>query len=336
MGQQGKSTRKAARLAAIFLGTLMPWLGPVSTRGQTANNAQLEQDRPAGTFAEGSAARFRVSSDLVLVPVTVLTANGRVVPGLEKEHFSVFEDHTEQTITHFTSEDAPATIGFVFDISDSMERNMVKSREAVHAIVGVAHPKDEFFFVSFNDWPAMNVRMTTNAEDVNMAADTLRVHGATALIDAVAMALREMNAHAHYTRKAIIVISDGDDNSSHMTVDELKQFACSSDTLIYTLFVGDMPDFSYQRRSDSRGPGLLEFIAKQSGGRMFVVNKLKQLPEIAKRIGAWVRSQYVLGYVPSAASKDGQYHKIQVKIRKPDGFPRLQVTWRLGYYAPNQ
>jgi VWFA-related protein len=148
------------------------------------------------------------------------------------------------------------------------------------------------------------------------------------------MAWVEMKG-AHHTRKAIILISDGEDNVSRMTRTEFKQLATESDTTVYSLFIGGSPDYSTVHYGhDVTGAALLDEIAKQTGGRMFVVSDLKRLPKITARIGSWVRSQYVLGYVPRDESRNGEYHRIQVKISKPAGLPRLRTFWRLGYYAP--
>jgi VWFA-related protein len=283
---------------------------------------------------DDNSATFQVHSNLVLVPVTVTTGNGRAVPALEKEHFTVFEDHKQQVITHFTSEDAPATIGFVIDASDSMLPRMGKAREAVYAILQNANPDDDFFLIRFSNHADMLVPLTNHPDEIRRGVDAVRVDGSTAVLDAVAMGLREMR-HSRHTRRALILISDGEDNSSRITDREFKRMTCENDTPIYTLFVGDPVDFSqFQHWNKYSGAGLLDDIAKQTGGRMFTVTKIKQLPEIAAKIGTWLRSQYVLGYVPEDASRDGRYHKIQVKIARPDGAPRIHANWRLGYIAP--
>jgi VWFA-related protein len=298
------------------------------------SSAIAGQEPQASTTARGSAARFLVHSDLVLVPVTVTMGNGQGVQGLAKEDFTVFDDRVPQVITHFTSEDAPASIGLVFDASDSMAPKMVKAREAVHAILRNANPDDEFFLIRFATHPELVVPLTTDAEQIRSAAQEIQVSGATAVLDALKMAWVEM-ARARHTRKAIILISDGEDNSSRTTPGEFKQLATENDTTIYTLYIGDRMGSQVQYWTKLTGAGLLEEIARQTGGHMFEVSKPKQLPAISAKIGCWIRSQYVLGYVPSAESRNGRYHKIQVKVTKPQGFPRLHSVWRLGYHSPN-
>ena len=326
----GRNTAQTIFLAiAIF--TLLSLLGIVLSGQDSA--VRPAQQPPVLSAAEGDAARFLVHSDLVLVPVTVTSGNGRVVPGLAKEQFSVFEDRVEQVITHFTSENAPATIGVVFDTSDSMGPRMAKAREAACAVLRNANPEDEFFLIRFSNAPEMTVRLTREPDRIRRAVRTLEADGFTALLDAVKMAWLEMQKAAH-ARKAIILISDGEDNSSHITPAQFKQMATENDTTIYTLFIGESTDFLSTHRNKATGVGLLDDLARQTGGHMFEVSNLKQLPDIASKIAAWVRSQYVLGYVPRTDSRNGSYHRIEVKIAKPPGFPRLHSSWRLGYYAP--
>jgi VWFA-related protein len=292
--------------------------------------------RDSSLVSETDAARFSVHSDLVLVPVTVTTHNGRVVPGLAKEDFTLLQDNVPQVITHFTSEDAPATIGLVFDCSDSMAGSkLARAQEAAFALLSKAGPEDEFFLIRFGDRPELLIEPTRQTGAVRRSVETLRVGGFTAVIDAVKMALFEMSKAKH-RRKAIVLFSDGEDNHSRTTTAEFKQLATESDTTIYTLFIGDPWVASLAQANRITGAALLSDIAHQTGGHMFAVSEVKQLPKIAAKIGSWIRSQYVLGYVPPDEEGSGRYHRIQVKIAKPSGLPKLHSSWRLGYYAPPQ
>jgi VWFA-related protein len=277
-----------------------------------------------------------VHSDLVQIPVTVTDGNGRVVPGLEKEHFTLFEDKVQQVITHFAAEDAPTSIGIVFDTSDSMKFRMNKAHEAVDALLRNANPADEFFLVQFSSHAALVAGMTTNSEEIAQKAAAMRVGGSTALLDAVALAMEEMK-NARHLRKAIVIISDGDDNSSRSSVSEIKKIVREGDVLIYAIGITDDVDYSmYLQRDKLTGPALLNEIATQTGGRLFEVRKLKQLPDITAKISGWLRDQYVLGYAPENPERNGEYRRVEVKVTKPKGFPRLHAFWRLGYYAPRE
>jgi len=280
---------------------------------------------------------IRVHSDLVLIPVTVTDGKGKVVSGLEKEHFTLFEDDVEQEITHFAREDAPASIGVVFDASDSMGPKMRKAREAVHALMSTANGHDEFFLIQFSTRPILVVPLTVQPELIRERVDRLMIGGSTALLDATSMALAEMK-NANHPRKAIVIISDGDDNSSAMSMGELKEEVREADAVIYTVGITDPMFYSQVWPPPQRPPGsvLLREISKQTGGRSFEVTNLKQLPEIASKIGSLLRSQYLLGYAPNTPETKRTYRHVQVKIERPKGFPKLHAVWRLGYYPPKE
>jgi VWFA-related protein len=177
--------------------------------------------------------------------------------------------------------------------------------------------------------------MTNNPEDIRFEAQTLRLGGSTALLDGVRLAMTEMQ-HARHLRKAIIIISDGEDNSSRWTVSELKAAVREQDILIYAIGITDLEESPYIRPPRLTGVALLDEISSQTGGRLFEVHKVKQLPDIAAKISGWLRKQYVLGYVPNAPLKDGTYRKVDLKVARPKGYPRLHAVWRQGYFAPKE
>jgi Ca-activated chloride channel family protein len=294
-----------------------------------------ESTTAVSTGAEPSAANIRVTSELVVVPVTVTDSKGQIVNGLQKEHFTLYEDKVQQPIAQFAAEDAPVSIGLVFDASDSMGPKLQKAREAVAAVLNSANPEDEFFLVQFNQHPRVVVGMTSEREEIRSRASSIRAGGSTALLDAVTIALSEMK-NASHSRKAIIIISDGEDNASHCSVQELKETVRQADVLIYAIGITDSPVYYSQAWPPPKptGSALLNEITKQTGGRLFEVHKVNELPSIASKISAWLRNQYVLAYTPNSLEKNGQYHRIQVRIEKPKVFPRLHASWRLGYYSP--
>ncbi len=326
------STRVFACVLFASLSLAMSGQQGPSPTGSASRAAEV----PASPGVYRSNATIQVHSDLVLIPVTVTDNKGRVVAGLEKEHFTLFEDTEQQEITHFAAEDAPASIGIVFDASDSMGPRMAKAREAVHALLRAANPADEFFLVRFSSEARLVVPMTERQEEIQSRVDSLQVSGTTALLDGVRLAMLEMK-DAHYTRKAIIIISDGEDNASRWTVGQLKAAVREEDILIYSIRISESADayvvYPPQRLT---GSALLNEISSQTGGRLFEVTKLKQLPDIAEKIGGWLRNQYVLGYVPNQATKDGSYRKVQLKLARPKGYPKMHAVWRQGYYAPKE
>jgi VWFA-related protein len=329
-----RNNSKPLHAAGLPAARILPALAVLCALFPAPPAGAQSQESRAAVAAQGRAARFVVHSDLVLVPVTVTTGNGRVVPGLGREQFTVLEDKVPQTITHFASEDAPVSIGVVFDASDSMTPRMRMAREAVYALLANAKPADEFYLIRFSTRPDLMVPLTGDAQRVRRATEDIDVGGSTAVLDAMAMAWRQM-AMAKNPRKAIVLISDGEDNTSHLTHNEFRVLASENDCLVFAIFMGESPDAGWSHRwSQFSGYGLLEDIAKQAGGCLFQATKPKQLAQTAARIESWIRSQYVLGYVPPAEGRRGGYHKIEVKLARPAGFPKLHSSWRLGYRAP--
>jgi VWFA-related protein len=253
-----------------------------------------------------------------------------VVSGLEKEHFTIFENDARQEITHFASEDAPVSIGIVFDASGSMEPKLSKARQAVNCLLDSANPDGEFFLVRFSSQARIVVPMTSQFGQIRAQVSALEARGSTALLDGIHLAMVEMK-HARYSRKALIIISDGEDNSSHWTVPELNAAVREQDVLIYAIGLTDS-EYSF----NNSGAALLRAIASQTGGRLFEVKKVKQLPDVTATIGGWLRHQYVLGYEPIRSERDGGYRKVDLKIARPKGYPRLHAVWRQGYFAPKE
>jgi VWFA-related protein len=276
---------------------------------------------------------LHVNSDLVQIPVTVLDRNNASVFGLEKEHFRLFDEKVEQTITHFAMEDAPISIGFVFDASSSMRDKMQKSEEAVTTLLRTANPGDEFFLVRFSDSVELFADLTRSTDEVQKQLSYLRPEGRTALLDAIKFSLRRMEK-ANNARRALIIISDGADNCSRYTLSELKNLVREMDIQIYALGIFNPFNTKFQSPEELAGPGLLREIAKQSGGRLFEIENVNQLPVVASKIGDALRAQYVLGYSPKAMSPNGKYHRVEVRLSPPRGSGKLQAYWRRGYYAP--
>jgi len=278
---------------------------------------------------------LRVDTTVVQIPVTVTDPLNRFVTGLEKEHFRLFEDKVEQEITHFSSEDAPITMGLVFDTSGSMGQKLLKSRQAVAQLMKTANPEDEFFLVQFNDRPEVTHVLTRDTEEVQNRLTFVQSKGRTALLDGVYLALNEMK-HAHNPRKALVIISDGGDNSSRYTESEIKNLVREADVQIYAIGIFEPLASRGRTAEELSGPSLLSEIAEQTGGHHFPVENLNELPDVAARIGIELHNQYVLGYSPTNRERDGKYRHVQVKLVQPKGLPPLRAFWRLGYYAPTQ
>jgi len=275
-------------------------------------------------------ANIRIDTNLVLVPVNVTDPLNRFVTGLETQDFTIFEDGVEQKIVSFGNEDAPLSIGIVFDTSGSMGAKLSISRLSVAEFFKTANPEDEAFLVEFSDRPELVVPFTHDLGEIQNALLSTRAKGATALLDGVTLAMNTMK-RAHNPRKALIVMTDGGDNHSRYTFNEVTNRVRESDVQIYAVGIfggmGSPEEFS--------GPGLLSALSEPTGGHHFVAG-LHQLTDIASKIGIELRNQYLIGYSPSNQARDGRYRKITVKVIQPRGLPKLKAHWRTGYYAPTQ
>jgi VWFA-related protein len=286
------------------------------------------REKPAAKTEPAPRANIRVDSTLVLVPVIVNDRLNRPVTGLEKENFRVFEDKVEQAITQFAMDDAPVSVGLVFDTSGSMGAKLQRSRMAAAEFFKTSNPEDDFFLVEFDSAPRLLVPLTRNTGEIENRLTFSRSKGSTALLDAVYMALGEMRKSAK-SKKALLVISDGGDNNSRYSPSEVKNLVRESDVLIYAVGVFGGGGTA----EEASGPGLLTNIAEQTGGRMYVAGAA-ELPDIARKIGIDLRNRYVLGYAPANRARDGRYHSVQVKLVPPRGLPPLVAHWRMGYFAP--
>jgi Ca-activated chloride channel family protein len=276
---------------------------------------------------------IRVSTTLVLIPVTVTDALNRFVLGLDKQNFRVFEDGTEQKVKQFAGEDAPLSIGILVDTSGSMGDKIETSRQAVAQFLKTMNTHDEAFLVEFSDRAEL---VTGFTEDVNQIDDKLtqmESKGLTAMLDAVYMGLREMK-RARNPRKALLIISDGGDNNSRYTADQIQSLVREADVQIYSMGVFERYPYLGMTAAELSGPHLLSQISEQTGGRAFAASSDSDLPSIATKIGIELRNQYVLAYSPSNQDRNGKYRKVEVQLKQPEGLPSLKARWRLGYYAP--
>jgi Ca-activated chloride channel homolog len=293
--------------------------------------------RPKAPAANGilPKADIRVDTTLVLIPVTVTDPLNRFVTGLEKENFRIFEDKVEQDISQFSSEDAPLSVGIVFDCSGSMGSKLLMSRKAVAQFFKTANPEDEFFLVEFSDRAELAIKFTTSLEEIQNRLTFTQSRGKTALLDAVYLGLHEMKKGKN-ARKALLIISDGGDNNSRYTETEVKNLVREADVQIYAMGIFEPAASRGRTAEEMGGPTLLSEIAEQTGGRHFPVENLSELPNIAEKIGIELRNQYIIGYSPKNLERNGKYRRVQVKLVQPKGLPPLRAFWRLGYYAPTQ
>ena len=324
----------------LFLSAAIPLLGQESTSESKLAAApatdisplsgDMTHDTPSVKIQPGKVIRAEV--DLALVNVTVTDPYNRLVTGLDPDNFLVFEDNVEQEIVSFASEDVPISIGVIFDFSGSMANKVDKAREAALEFFKTANPQDEFFLVTFNERAELTSAFTNSVEDLQSRMMMTAPRGRTALLDAIYLGLSEMRG-AHNAKRALLILSDGGDNHSRYNENDIKRLVKEADTQLYAIGIYD--PFGYRNRTpeELNGPSLLAEITELTGGRVFAVEHLTDLPDIATKIGMELRNQYVLGYRPSNHTHDARWRKIKVKLRPPKGLPPLSIYAKTGYYA---
>jgi Ca-activated chloride channel homolog len=247
---------------------------------------------------------------------------------LPRDAFTLYEDGRPEAVSFFHNEDNPVTVGLVLDCSTSM----LQKRDAVIA-AGLAfaqssHPKDEMFTVNFNEhvWDGLPASMpfTTNVDDLRTALGRTTARGKTALFDGVGAALKHLN-DGHQQKKVLILVSDGGDNASSSTFDDVLAMALRMDALIYTISIPDQYD------TDAK-PDVLRKLARATGGESFFPRRLEDVTEVLQRIAHDIRSGYTLGYTPSRETPG--YRAIRVDVKSRDG-KKLNVRARSGYIAPD-
>ena len=301
-----------------------------------ASFSQVSLAQTTGTAAsqEAPVATFRAHTDLVLIPVTVTDKLNRFVLGLQKPEFHLSEDGVEQNLAFFSGEDAPLSVGVVFDESGSMSYKIRTSRDAAAQLLSALDKEDEAFLVEFADLAKVSIAFTGHKEEIQSALRNAQAGGLTAMLDAIDAGLLEMKK-AKNSRKAIVIVSDGGDNRSHYTAAQIESLVREADVQIYAMGVFD-PVFSFgQTPEEISGPRLLSEIATQTGGRAFAAAAPGDLPSVATRIAVELRNQYVLGYYPTNKARDGKFRHVEVQVSEPAGLGSpVKVHWRLGYYAP--
>ncbi len=263
---------------------------------------------------------------MVFVNVSVSDSLNRYVTGLDQDHFQVFENKVEQEIVHFNQHYAPVSVGIIFDISGSMKENanIKKAKNAITQFLEYGNPEDEYLLITFNHTTKL-VRDFSEKESA-LQNDILfqKPGGNTSLYDAVYMGLSYV-MEGKNEKKALILITDGEDNSSRYSVGEIREFAKESSVQIYS--IGQLGDNGY-------GMPIIRDIVGITGGRAFFPGNFNELDYYIDLIHAELRNQYVLGYRPTNQDHDGKWRRIQVKLDAPKGLPKLKVHAREGYYAP--
>ncbi len=283
----------------------------------------------ASTFAQrfrDPPPRIKVDVDLVVVRVTVTDPLNRYVVGLEPDHFRLFENKVEQEIIHFSNSISPVSVGIILDISGSMTDNILSARNSIVRFLEHGDDRDEYFLITFNDRTVIAHDFTSKSDNIQNEVTFANPKGRTALFDAIYLGLDKIRGGRN-EKKALIVITDGEDNRSRYTFSEVKEFAKESDVQIYV--IGERGKLDY-------GRAIISQITRLTGGRAFFPSNFKQLDYFVDLIHTELRNQYVLGFASSDPKKNGEWRRLKIRLDPPEGLPRLSVRAREGYFAPNR
>jgi Ca-activated chloride channel homolog len=269
---------------------------------------------------------FRTDVETVFAKVSVTDFSNRYVTGLEQEHFKIYEDKVEQTISYFGSEHAPVSVGIIFDVSGSMNdnSNIGKAKKAIDRFLQSGNPEDEYFLITFNQKTTLVQSFTSQSSALQNGAALQKPGGRTALYDAVYLGLDQIKG-ANNDKKALILVTDGEDNSSRYSPLEVREFAKESDAQIYG--IGQEGNLNYGRSE-------ITSIVSLSGGRAFFPRSFSELDYYIDLIHSELRNQYLLGYIPTNKTHDGKWRHIKVLLDPPKGLPKLIIHAKEGYYAP--
>jgi Ca-activated chloride channel family protein len=277
---------------------------------------------------------LRVKTDLVTLTLTVTDQYGRYVSGLSKNAFTVTDNNQEQDIQFFSDSDAPVSVGIVFDVSGSMSgEKIIKAQKALSRFIMTSHPSDEYFLIAFNSRAQLLLDRTRDGEAVLRKLTMVQPSKDTALYDAVYLGVDRVTRGAHQKR-ALLIISDGQDNASRYNFGEVRRLMKESDVVTYAVGILDTSDNSTPL--GMQGQAFLDELTSVTGGKAFYPQTDVEMDEIFERIALELRHQYSLGYTPKDFEPNGKWRKVKVKVKPPRGLPRLSVRGRDGYYAtPN-
>jgi Ca-activated chloride channel family protein len=271
------------------------------------------------------------NTDLITLTVTVTDTYGRFVSGLGKSAFIVLDEKKPQEITFFSDDDAPVSVGVIFDVSGSMSGDKVsRAREALSKFIQTSHNMDEYFLIAFNSRAQLLLDKTRDGNAVLDKLTFVQTRSNTALYDACYLGVEKVQRGAH-PKRALLLISDGQDNNSRYTYNELRRLLKESDVTLYG--IGILGGNDAGSGLGMQGQGILDELASVSGGKAFFPRSNAEMDDIFEQIALELRLQYSLGYKPPNFANDGRWHKVKVKVTPPRGLPRLFVRSKEGYYA---
>jgi Ca-activated chloride channel family protein len=286
-------------------------------------------DQDANAGKQGSKLTFNV--DLVVLHTTVLDDRQRFADGLKSENFRVFEDKVEQKLSVFKREDVPVSMGLVIDNSGSMRDKRPRVNEAAITLVQASNPSDEAFVVNFNDdfYLDLDKDFTNSIPELKEALERIDSRGSTALYDAIIGSLDHLKK-ASKDKRVLLIVTDGEDNTSHNSLEKTIREIQKTDTVIYAIGL-----LSQERKKEAkRAKKALEQIAAASGGISYFPEDVEDVHHICEQVAHDIRNQYILAYYPTNNRRDGTFRAVNVEIIPPRGRGKLVARTRNGYYAP--
>lgn len=286
-----------------------------------------------GQDPEADRPQFRVGVNTVSVAVTLLDEKGRLVTGLDEDNFTIFEDGVEQDIEFFAHGELPLKMVILLDVSTSMRQKLPMAQEAAIGFVGSLKPGDEVQVVEFGERVLTLVEFTSDFDDVANAIRSTKVKGATALYRAMYVSIKDLEAYRRdaLDRRAVVVLSDGNDTVSRLGFEDVKAQARRSNVIIYAISLrASLADLKKEKYRNAKYE--LDMLARESAGTSYAPEKLKDLAGVYEEIATELKSQYSLGYVSTNSEHDGKWRRLQILTAASGTVVRV----REGYYAPRK
>jgi len=288
---------------------------------------------PPGQEPQGH--HLKSDVDLVVLHVTVTDQKGEFVENLNRNEFQIFEDKIPQSISMFSRDDVPVTMGLVIDNSGSMREKRAQVNAAAMTFVKTSNPQDEAFVVNFNDEYYLDTDgdFTNNQQNLQDALARIDTRGSTALYDAVIGSLNHLKK-GHKDKRVLLLVTDGDDDASRMTFEDTIKSAEESNATIYTIGVFSQDDLKNDKRMVRHSKKVLTELAEATGGQAYFPANLDEVTPICEQVAHEIRNQYTIGYYPTDSLRDGTFRSVQVRVFPPKGLGKIVVRTRTGYYAP--
>ena len=299
----------------------------------------LESTTPEEPSEEPKGFKIGVSVDLVLMYTTVVDVNGQFVSGLKQEDFKIFEDGVRQSINSFSQEDVPVSMGILLDLSLSMRKKIDQVNKAALAFIRASNPQDQVFLIGFNESAELLQDFTGDIDEISDSLENAAVMGSTAIYDAIYLGVQKAHTGSK-PKKAIVVITDGEDRDSYYKLDELVAKVQESDVQVFCVgFLNAVPEKGlfgrWSKTEPEKAHNALQRISEETGGKAFFPTAVTDIHSIVSEIASELRNQYSIGYQSSNSARDGTFRRVKIELSGIDPSNRL-LRFRRGYYAPKQ